>query len=133
MLQQHRRIAKGLHWFAFALASALLPVPFAQASTNGVNHFSVRIWQTDDGLPHNSVFALAQTGDGYLWIGTHEGLARFDGVRFVVVDDKQAPELRHGYITALCAAKDGSLWIACDGAGLFRLRDGEYSHFSETD
>ena len=75
-------------------------------------------------MPQNSVFAITQTTDGYLWAGTREGLARFDGLRFTVVDDKAAPHLRHGWITALCAARDGSLWIACDGVGVTRLKEG---------
>src|SRR5262245_50219122 len=103
------------------------------ASTNGVIRYSVRIWQADDGLPQNSVYAIAQTDDGYLWVGTHEGLARFDGVRFTTVDDPKAPELKHGWITALCAGRDGSLWIACDGSGVTRLKNGTFSHFSDAD
>ena len=103
------------------------------ASTSGVIRYSVRIWQADDGLPQNSVYAIAQTDDGYLWVGTHEGLARFDGVRFTTVDDPKAPELKHGWITALCAGRDGSLWIACDGSGVTRLKNGTFSHFSDAD
>src|SRR5229473_1645698 len=68
----------------------------APATRNALTPYSVRIWQTDDGLPQNSVHAIAQTADGFLWVGTHEGLARFDGVRFTVIDDKTAPELKRG-------------------------------------
>src|SRR2546427_8144483 len=100
-------------------------------STKAAIPYSVRIWQADDGLPQNSVYAIAQTPDGYLWVGTHEGLTRFDGVRFTLVDDPVAPELKHGWITALCAGSDGSLWIACDGSGVTRLKDGVFSRFSE--
>lgn len=102
------------------------------AITNGSTPFSIRIWQTDDGLPQNSVHAITQTADGYLWVGTHEGLARFDGARFRVLNDIVAPELRHGWITALCVGRDGSLWIACDGVGVLRLKDGSFSRLSET-
>src|ERR1044071_2702087 len=84
-----------------------------RAATNGLVAYSVRIWQTDEGLPQNSVHALAQTAEGYLWVGTHEGLARFDGARFVPVEERAAPELKHGWITALCVGRDGSLWIGC--------------------
>jgi ligand-binding sensor domain-containing protein/two-component sensor histidine kinase len=104
-----------------------------RGATNGAISYSVRGWQTDDGLPQNSVFAIAQTTDGYLWVGTREGLARFDGLRFMVADDKAAPHLRHGWITALCAARDGSLWIACDGAGITRLKDGRFTNFTEAE
>jgi len=103
------------------------------APTNCINHFSVRSWQTDDGLPQNSVFAITQTSDGYLWIGTREGLARFDGTRFVVVDEKSAPELKRGWITALCATRDGSLWVACENTGLTRLYNGGIEHYGEND
>jgi ligand-binding sensor domain-containing protein/signal transduction histidine kinase len=106
---------------------------FGRAESQGVLPYGVHSWQTDDGLPQNSVYAISQTADGYLWVGTHEGLARFDGVRFLSVDDKAAPELRHGFITALCATRDGSLWIACDGSGLTRLKAGGFTHFTEAD
>src|SRR6185295_15057344 len=102
------------------------------ATTNAVSSHRVRIWQTDDGLPQNPVHAITQTLDGYLWVGTQEGLARFDGVRFTTVDEKIALELKHRWITALCAGADGSLWVACDGVGVIRLKNGIVSRFAET-
>jgi len=85
--------------------------------------FSSRVWQMEDGLPHNIVQAIAQTADGYLWVGTREGLARFDGFRFERVDvsfDRKYPSIH-----CLHAARDGSLWVGSESAGLFRLRDGQ--------
>jgi ligand-binding sensor domain-containing protein/two-component sensor histidine kinase len=122
---------------AFSRGAALLCLCFWSAgsigaSTNAPLAYSARIWQTEDGLPQNSVAAITQTHDGYLWVGTHDGLARFDGVRFSVVDDAAAPELKRASITALCAANDGSLWIGLETNGLTRLKDGKFSHFSET-
>jgi ligand-binding sensor domain-containing protein/signal transduction histidine kinase len=110
-----------------------LPVAAADVLTNDTLPYSVRVWQTDDGLPQNSVYAIAQTSNGYLWVGTREGLARFDGVRFTPVDEPTAPELKHGWITALKATRDGSLWIACDGSGLVRWKNGVPLHLSEKD
>ena len=83
----------------------------------------------DDGLPHYTVTAIAQTRDGYLWIGTKDGLACFDGVRFTPFDFNLSEEA----ITALCEGSDGSLWIGTDGAGVFRLQQGKLSRFSEAD
>ena len=110
---------------------ALLGVVFfpAQARSLDADSYRVRVWQTDDGLPQNSVHAIAQSEDGYLWVGTHEGLARFDGVRFTPVAEAG---LQRGWITALCAARDGSLWIACEGSGLARLKDGKFTWLAET-
>ena len=101
-------------------------------ATNGISPYTVRTWQTDDGLPQNTVDAIAQTLDGYIWVGTHEGLARFDGLRFTLDDDTPG-ELKRGWITALCATRDGSLWIGCDGYGLARFKSGTFTRFSEAD
>ncbi len=68
----------------------------------------------NDGLPQNSVHAVAQTKDGFLWLGTEEGLARFDGVQFTVYTRRNAPGLASDYIQALAASQDGSLWIGTD-------------------
>src|ERR1043166_2665411 len=55
----------------------------AGGTTGGALPLTFRTWQREQGLPQNSVCALAQTPDGYLWVGTDDGVARFDGVRFV--------------------------------------------------
>ena len=125
---QRRRVlrlllpALGMICFGFKLA----------AVEDGLLHYDARVWQTDDGLPQNPVWAITQTLDGYLWVGTRGGLARFDGIRFVVVDDPRVPELKQGWITALRGSRDGGLWIACDGHGVIRIKDGEISRFNET-
>src|SRR5215831_16588191 len=90
---------QSLRFLAVALAFAWLID--LHAETNSFPHYNVRVWQIDDGLPQNSVWAIAQSKDGYLWVGTQQGLARFDGLRFLLLDDKAAPELKHGFITAL--------------------------------
>jgi ligand-binding sensor domain-containing protein/two-component sensor histidine kinase len=115
---------------AFVLWGMCVP---ALGVTNGPTSYSVRVWQTEDGLPQNSVYALIQTPDDYLWVGTREGLARFDGVRFTLPDEKAAPELRHGWITALCVGRDGSLWIGVDGSGVTRMKQGKYFRLTEAD
>lgn len=68
-------------------------------------------WQIQQGLPQNSVEALARTPDGYLWLASHEGLVRFDGVRFTVFDRDNTPQLRSRIITRLHVDASGRLWI----------------------
>ena len=94
---------------------------------------SSRTWQTDEGLPHNQVQALAQTPEGFLWVGTRGGLARFDGVTFTTFNSGNTPELRSSSITSLCADHEGTLWVGTDGGGLVRLRDGVFTHFGKED
>jgi ligand-binding sensor domain-containing protein/signal transduction histidine kinase len=95
--------------------------------------YSSRTWQTDEGLPHSIVQAITQTRDGYLWVGTHEGLARFDGTHFFVFNARNAPELRNFNITALCPDRDGALWIGSDGGGLVRFHDGVFEHYGKAE
>src|SRR3982074_769683 len=85
-----------------------------------------RIWRTQDGLPENRIRALAQTPDGYLWVGTSSGLARFDGVRFVVYARFNTPSMIDDNIRALTVARDGSLWAATDGGGLLHYQNGRF-------
>ncbi|HVG63289.1 MAG TPA: two-component regulator propeller domain-containing protein [Hyalangium sp.] len=82
-------------------------------------------WGTEDGLPQNSVLALAQTPDGYLWAGTGEGLVRFDGIRFTLFDEATTPELPENLIRCLETGPDGTLWIGTR-AGLARMRQGAF-------
>src|SRR6266849_3577218 len=87
------------------------------------------VWRTQDGLPENRIRAISQTPDGYLWIGTSGGLARFDGVRFVVYARFNTPAMTDDNIRALAVAKDGSLWVATDGGGLLHFQDGHFRSF----
>ncbi len=95
--------------------------------------YSPRVWQTDEGLPNNQVQAMAQTPEGYLWVGTFEGLARFDGVEFKTYNRANTPELKNASITALCPATNGTLWIGTEGGGLARLCQDRFSLFTTHD
>jgi ligand-binding sensor domain-containing protein len=86
----------------------------------GWSDYNTRLWQMEDGLPHNIVQAITQARDGYLWVGTREGLARFDGIRFQTI--KLSPETPLLSITSLMQSRDGTLWIGTDSSGVFRLR-----------
>jgi ligand-binding sensor domain-containing protein len=75
-------------------------------------------WQTEQGLPQSTVQALTETRDGYLWVGTLDGLARFDGIRFTVFDARTVPELGSGSILGLMQDAEGNLWIGRSGAAV---------------
>ncbi|HKQ98926.1 MAG TPA: two-component regulator propeller domain-containing protein [Candidatus Polarisedimenticolia bacterium] len=84
-------------------------------------------WQTEEGLPQSAVHAVLETPDGFLWVGTEEGLVRFDGAGFRVYDTSNTPALRNDHIWALAEDRGGTLWIGTYGGGLTRLRDGIFS------
>ena len=103
------------------------------ATLSAQPEYVTRVWRTQEGLPENRVRALAQTPDGYLWIGTSGGLARFDGVRFVVYTRINTAAITEDNIRSLAVAADGSLWAATDGGGLLHLKDGEFKSFGPKD
>jgi ligand-binding sensor domain-containing protein/signal transduction histidine kinase len=108
-------------WLLFVLMPAL-----GGESSADVARYASRHWQTQDGLPHNAVQAIAQTSDGYLWLGTARGLARFDGVRFTVFDSKNTPALKSPSIKALAAGKEGRLWLGTAESGVLEYRRGQF-------
>ncbi|MBD3222447.1 hypothetical protein GF314_14525, partial [bacterium] len=100
-------------------------------ATRDVNQYGIDRWTSVDGLPQNSIQAIAQTPDHYLWFGTQEGLARFDGVRFTVFSSANTPAFAHNDVQSLAVTPDGSLWIATYKGGLIRHRDGQFENFGD--
>jgi ligand-binding sensor domain-containing protein len=117
----------------------LLLAQAAAASAAGLDpkkaltQYNLDVWTIDDGLPQNTVTALQQTRDGYLWIGTFGGLARFDGVRFATFDKSTTPALPNSGVQALLSDKDGGLWVGTNGGGLTLLKDGTARTFTSAD
>ncbi|MBI1762939.1 MAG: SpoIIE family protein phosphatase [Acidobacteria bacterium] len=86
------------------------------------------LWTSDNGLPQNNARAIVQTRDGYLWLGTEEGLARFDGVRFVIFDRSNTPEMKSRWISALIEDRNGNLWIGTNREVL-SFKDGKFTRY----
>lgn len=100
--------------------------PFSVSSAE----YWVDTWRTENGLPDNTINAILQTRDGYLWLGTAGGLARFDGVQFTAA---LPAEFRNARITALCEDRSGRLWIGTQDAGLLCRQPAGYTHFGKSD
>ncbi|HEX3560655.1 MAG TPA: two-component regulator propeller domain-containing protein [Pyrinomonadaceae bacterium] len=94
-----------------------------------LGQFSRRVWQTENGLPQNSVRSVIQTRDGYVWAATEEGLARFDGLGFVVFDKQNTPPLKSNDARAVLEDREGALWVSTAG-GLIRLFKGLGTSFT---
>ncbi len=105
--------------FSFGLPAASSTV------VQGPTPYTIDAWETDDGLPQNSVIAMTQTRDGYLWLGTLNGLVRFDGIRFNVFDENNTPELNSSRIVSLFEDSQSNLWVGTETAGVALVRDGQ--------
>lgn len=90
----------------------------------------MRVWRIADGLPSDSVTAIIQTRDGFMWIGTDSGLVRFDGVKFTPIALTQSATNSIFHITALCEDINGNLWIGTQENGLFETGRGTIRHYT---
>ena len=106
----------------FSLLGALLSAP-AQAldPARSLDQYGLDSFQSKDGLPQNSVQVITETPDGYLWLGTQEGLVRFDGLRFAVFDRSNTPAFANNHVTALLPSP-GGLWVGTFGGDLVEWR-----------
>lgn len=91
------------------------------------------VWTTDTSLPQNSVNAILQTREGYIWFTTLDGLVRFDGVRFTVFNTANSKGIISNRMSSLCEDQEGSLWAGTDDEGLTRYKDGEFRTFTVQD
>ncbi len=98
-----------------------------------ITQYSVQVSNMESGLPGNSVFAIRQTQDGFLWIGTQDGLVRFDGLNFELYTRGKIPQLKDNVIRALYEDRDGTLWIGTTSGGLTRYREGEFFTYPITE
>jgi signal transduction histidine kinase/ligand-binding sensor domain-containing protein len=87
--------------------------------------FTFHSWQREQGLPQNFVRALAQTRDGFIWVGSDDGVARFDGLRFVPFGLREG--LHSGPVRTMLGDSRGALWIGNAAAGLTRWEDGHFT------
>jgi ligand-binding sensor domain-containing protein/signal transduction histidine kinase len=110
--------------FAAAALSAL-----ALVARPVLAEYSFDGWTTESGLPNNSVRMILQSRDGYLWMSTFDGLVRFDGVRFTVVDRGNCPSLPSNRITAFYEDRDGDLWVGTEDGTVARYHGGRFYTF----
>ena len=97
-----------------------------------ISQYVQSVWTSQSGLPQNVVFSITQTTDGYLWLATEEGVARFDGVRFEVFDKTDSPNLAENVVNRLAASPDGSLWLGTR-SGLSHYHNGVFQTYTMAD
>jgi signal transduction histidine kinase/ligand-binding sensor domain-containing protein len=137
---RHGGLGDGWRFSELAIASSFADFvdassanPDATALTLSRNSllYDLRSWQKEPGLPVKPVHALAQTRDGYLWLGSEEGLARFDGLRFVPWAIREGTRI--GPVRALLDDGSGALWIGSATNGLMRWREGTLTAWGKRD
>lgn len=103
------------------------PSAYALDPGKAISQYVRLRWDSDAGLPQNSVTAVTQTRDGYIWFGTQEGLVRFDGLRFTIYDKGRESSFATNHVSALVEDRDGVLWIGFNDGGVVRLAGGRFT------
>jgi len=116
---------------AVALLASLFIAPVRAQSLP--TQYVTTVWRTEQGLPQNSVNAMLQDHNGYIWIGTFGGLARFDGERFTIFTSANTPGFSSDQIFSLYESRSGVLWIGTVAGGLTRLQDGVFTTYTDRD
>ncbi len=100
------------------------------AAANIHAEYQIKSWTTDDGLPQNTVRSITQTPDGYLWLTTLDGLARFDGVRFTIFNKGNTEGFGTNRLNQIIQSPDGDLWIGAETDFVIRYHAGAFMTFA---
>ncbi len=115
-----------------ALGLAFTVPSFGLNPERKAGSYMIHGWFTEQGLPSNKIRAITQTREGFLWLATAQGIARFDGSHFTVFTVSTNPELRVGGFYSVAEGLDGSVWFG-GTSGLFRWRNGHFDRYTTDD
>ena len=122
-IKKNRKVVSLLFIGIFIIASA-----FSQHSI--LNDYITRTWSTIEGLPGNSVTDIIQAKDGYLYIGTYDGLTRFDGFDFTLFNKYSGDKYKYTSVRTLYEDKNGDLWVGSNDEGLALIKENETLYFN---
>lgn len=116
--------ARLMWWVAVCCLSAMALDP-----DKSMSEYLYTAFGPDDGLPHHLVMEIYQSRDGYLWAGTQNGLARFNGVTFQRMGSPEDRRIWNAYISVITEDSDGVLWVGTRGSGLLQYTNREFKVF----
>ena len=103
------------------------PAHVSRSESTAPRRYVIKVWQGEKGLPQNTITGIAQTADGYLWITTLDGVARFDGVNFIIFKAGDTPTLGSGRIRFLFTGPRDTLWFSTQEGGVIKLEKGRFT------
>ncbi len=129
---QCHRLFRSLLLVALAAVSCATPYAPLRAldPSKALTQYGHDEWTDRAGLPQNSIQAVIQSRDGYIWMGTQEGLVRFDGMRFTVYDRNSVPVMNSQNVLCLCQDAAGAIWAGLESGGVLRMKDDVFTAIS---
>ncbi len=119
------------HRFIYVAATSLFVLVAIQFASAAQEEYGFDIWTTANGLPQNTVTGVVQTPDGYLWLSTFDGLARFDGIRFTIFDKSNTKGLVNNRFARLFADWGGTVYAVTENNVVTVYRNGVFSSYSD--
>lgn len=108
----------------------LVDVVFVSPTALASTEYQYDVWRADDGLPQSTVTSIVQTPDGFLWLGTQNGLVRFDGVHFKVFNANNTSAIKNDRVVQLFVDRSGALWISAEQGELVCLKNGSFNSYT---
>lgn len=121
------QVFRCLLFFALTIGSILGSSLPLHADSDATRRYLIDDWQNGNGLSQSTITGLAQTPDGYLWISTLDGIARFDGIRFKLFKSVDTPALGSGRIRFLFRGRKGVLWLCMQEGGIIQLQNNQFT------
>ncbi len=119
--------------FIIGILYGVTSVVMSLDRTKQVTQYTLEQWTDENGLPQNSIFAILQTSDGYIWLATEEGVVRFDGVTFTVFDSSNTTAITKPNARCLFEDSQKNLWIGTTGGGVLLYKNNTFTSFNEKD
>lgn len=127
------RVARALHRTRSVMLVLGWCALIALRASGDPTRYRFNVWTTENGLPQNSVRAILQTRDGYLWLATLDGLVRYDGVRFTIFNTVNSSGLKSNRISRLFEDDDGTLWVGTEDSGVICYHQGSFTTYTTRD
>src|SRR3984957_16722107 len=125
--------ANATRWIGLVLAICVAPFSWAGSHEEAALSYARTLWRVSDGLPEDTVQAIAATATQQLWVGTTGGLARFDGAHMQIYGNGTQRHLPVNSIFCLTMGRNGVLWAGTEGGGLLRIDNGGWRVYSRAD
>ena len=130
----HDRLArKDGGTYARALCIAFVALCVLSVARCGWTQYRSTQWTADSGLPQNTVRGIVHAADGYLWVATLDGIAKFDGIRFTVFNKSNTPGITSNRFVAMAEGDGGDLWMASEDGNLIRYHAGHFQRMGEAE
>ncbi len=126
-------LKKSLWLISICACFCLLPVFNTVMALNpdrSMTQYMQTVWTTNEGLPSDNLMDLIQDSDGFIWIGSYEGLIRFDGVEFKILSKYTHPDFRSTSARILYKGKDNTIWVGTNGEGVAKYVNGRFTMYT---